>query len=91
MKLGVHRDELADSLQSADTVWVLQPAELPWSLTEALGGLRDCHVTADIEEIVVGACVDRHAGDTMLVMSNGGFGGIHDKLCARLAELYGSD
>lgn len=90
MKLGAHRDGLAASLQTADEVWVLQPADLPWDLAAALDGVNNCHVVNDTDAIVRGACADRVAGDCLVVMSNGGFGGIHERLCEQLAKRYGS-
>ena len=90
MKLGAHRDGLAAALASADAVWALQPPDLPWDLARVLGELPDCRVETDIAAIVAGACDGRTAGDCLVVMSNGGFGGIHEQLCAALEHRYGN-
>ncbi len=85
MKMGVHRDTLAQAFAGADKTILYQPEELSWDLrqaTAALGENREVFETID-------AMVDRlwylaRAGDHILIMSNGSFGGIHQKLIARL-------
>ncbi len=81
MRMGVHAAQLADALSAADAVWVYAPADLGWEIDDLLGGLGDrLHVhdrTASIVEQVAGSAT---AGDHILVMSNGGFEGIHQRL-----------
>ncbi|MGH6636829.1 MAG: UDP-N-acetylmuramate:L-alanyl-gamma-D-glutamyl-meso-diaminopimelate ligase [Gammaproteobacteria bacterium] len=85
MKIGVHRDTLAQAFAAADKTILYQAAELSWDLhqaTAALGESREVFNTID-------AMVDRlsgmaRAGDHILIMSNASFGGIHQKLIARL-------
>ncbi|MBL1322083.1 MAG: UDP-N-acetylmuramate:L-alanyl-gamma-D-glutamyl-meso-diaminopimelate ligase [Methylophaga sp.] len=86
MKMGVHQQTLADSLKAADQVILFEDAGLDWSLseiTEQLGG--KARVESSIDAIVALATDDAQAGDNILVMSNGGFGGIHQKLLDALA------
>jgi UDP-N-acetylmuramate: L-alanyl-gamma-D-glutamyl-meso-diaminopimelate ligase len=85
MRLGVHREELAESLAGADRVWLYQPAGLDWNLdgvASALGGKAS--VVSELPNLVEALAADLHAGDRVLVMSNGGFGGLHDRLLAAL-------
>ncbi|HET6550918.1 MAG TPA: UDP-N-acetylmuramate:L-alanyl-gamma-D-glutamyl-meso-diaminopimelate ligase [Solirubrobacter sp.] len=85
MRLGLHREELAESLAGADGVWLYQPAGLDWNLdgvAAALGG--KARVVGDIPALVAALAAELRAGDRVLVMSNGGFGGLHDKLLAAL-------
>jgi UDP-N-acetylmuramate: L-alanyl-gamma-D-glutamyl-meso-diaminopimelate ligase len=86
MKLGAHQAGLRDSLMPADQVWVYQPAELPWSLEATLQGLENFSVMDDIDQIVAALAAEAREGDELVVMSNGGFGGIHALLCSRLDE-----
>ena len=87
MKLGHHKAELAASLTAADRALLLEPAELPWSLTEAMAPLGDkAEVLMSVEAIVERAAAEARPGDHLLVMSNGGFGGIHQKLLDALAK-----
>jgi UDP-N-acetylmuramate: L-alanyl-gamma-D-glutamyl-meso-diaminopimelate ligase len=81
MKLGVHREGFAEGLQPADRVFALRPADLSWSLDETLAPLGDKLTICDsVDELVQLIAADCQSGDHLLVMSNGGFGGIHQKL-----------
>ena len=85
MKLGVHRAGLKDSLAHADYVWALQAENLPWQLADELAGLPALTVANDIQSIVAGIVSEARPGDDVVIMSNGGFGGIHKLLCEALA------
>jgi UDP-N-acetylmuramate: L-alanyl-gamma-D-glutamyl-meso-diaminopimelate ligase len=85
MKLGVHRDELAPSLKAADMAWFLNAPDLGWDLPAALAPLgRRARVESSVDALVDGIAADARAGDQILVMSNGGFGGLHGKLLEAL-------
>ncbi|MGB6307238.1 MAG: UDP-N-acetylmuramate:L-alanyl-gamma-D-glutamyl-meso-diaminopimelate ligase [Steroidobacteraceae bacterium] len=85
MKLGVHRDQLALSLAAADRTWFLNSPDLGWDLPGAVAGLGErARLAADVDSLVRGLVEDSRPGDHVLVMSNGGFGGLHDKLLAAL-------
>jgi UDP-N-acetylmuramate: L-alanyl-gamma-D-glutamyl-meso-diaminopimelate ligase len=86
MRMGVHRDTLAASMQAADLIWMHEPPELDWSLAD-MGKALDVPVVvnASVEAIVAGVIETARSGDHVLVMSNGGFGGIHQKLLDALA------
>jgi UDP-N-acetylmuramate: L-alanyl-gamma-D-glutamyl-meso-diaminopimelate ligase len=85
MKLGVHRDELAPSLAAADQSWFLSAPELGWDLAAALQPLGErLHFGASVEELVRGLSKELRSGDQVLIMSNGGFGGLHEKLLTAL-------
>jgi UDP-N-acetylmuramate: L-alanyl-gamma-D-glutamyl-meso-diaminopimelate ligase len=85
MKLGVHREQLAPALAAADRTWFLRAPDLEWDLAAAVASLGDrVSFAADVEALVKGLVDDSRPGDQVLVMSNGGFGGVHDKLLAAL-------
>jgi len=85
MKLGVHREQLAPALAAADLSWLLGAADLGWDLSSALAPLgRRATIAASVDAMVAGLAAEARAGDHILVMSNGGFGGLHDKLLAAL-------
>jgi len=85
MKLGVHRDELAPALAAADSAWFLSAPGLGWDLPAALAPLGGrAHFAGTVEALVQGISADAQPGDQVLVMSNGGFGGLHEKLLAAL-------
>jgi len=85
MKMGIHRDTLAGALGGADRVWVRRPEGLGWDPAEAL---RQPHGRCfdSVAEIVDEVAADAKPGDDVVVMSNGGFGGIHVLLERALAD-----
>jgi UDP-N-acetylmuramate: L-alanyl-gamma-D-glutamyl-meso-diaminopimelate ligase len=85
MKLGVHREQLAPALSLADRVWLLNAPDLGWDLPGALAALGErARFAASVDALVQGLAADSRPGDHIVVMSNGGFGGLHDKLLAAL-------
>jgi UDP-N-acetylmuramate: L-alanyl-gamma-D-glutamyl-meso-diaminopimelate ligase len=85
MKLGVHREQLAPALAAADTAWFLNSPGLGWDLPAALASLGARARFADsVDALVDGLAEQARPGDQLLVMSNGGFGGLHEKLLAKL-------
>ncbi len=86
MKLGVHKSTLAGSLESADEVFMYQPDNIEWSIQEVADMCSQPNFVSDDIDTLVDAIITRvQKGDHILVMSNGGFGGIHQKLLEALA------
>jgi UDP-N-acetylmuramate: L-alanyl-gamma-D-glutamyl-meso-diaminopimelate ligase len=86
MKRGVMKDELPASLELADKVYVYS-AGLDWDAPAVFGPLgAKVRCIGDLDEMVKAIATDAHPGDHLLVMSNGGFGGIHGKLLKALAR-----
>ena len=85
MKLGTMKAQLPWSLEEADLSFCYQ-GSLGWDAREALAPMGDKAIVCDTIDALV-AAVRRAAkpGDHVLCMSNGGFGGVHDKLLAALA------
>jgi UDP-N-acetylmuramate: L-alanyl-gamma-D-glutamyl-meso-diaminopimelate ligase len=89
MKLGVMKDALAGSLADADLVFCYA-ANLGWDPAASLAPLGARAVTAQALPALVEAIAQAaRPGDHVLVMSNGGFGGVHEKLLKRLGERHG--
>ena len=85
MKMGVHREQLAPALALADRTWFLNSADLGWDLPSAVAALgARAFFAPTVDALVQGLIGDSRPGDHILVMSNGGFGGLHDKLLAAL-------
>jgi UDP-N-acetylmuramate: L-alanyl-gamma-D-glutamyl-meso-diaminopimelate ligase len=85
MKLGVHRTQLAPSLATADKTWLLNAPDLGWDLAGAVSGMGDrVSLAASVDALVTELAAQARTGDHVLVMSNGGFGGLHEKLLAAL-------
>lgn len=86
MKLGTMKAELPGSLADADQVFCYG-ANLGWDATEALAPLGAQAQTFDqLDALVAAVRQAARAGDHVLVMSNGGFGGVHGKLLAALTD-----
>lgn len=86
MKLGSMKAELSGSLADADAVFCYG-ANLGWNAQEVLAPMgAKAIVEVDLHSLVSKIIAKARAGDHILVMSNGGFGGIHGKLLAALAE-----
>jgi UDP-N-acetylmuramate: L-alanyl-gamma-D-glutamyl-meso-diaminopimelate ligase len=84
MKLGTMKAQLPWCLEEADLSFCLQ-GNYGWSAAEALAPLGKAAVVADTVDVLVAAITQAaRSGDHVLCMSNGGFGGIHDKLLAAL-------
>jgi UDP-N-acetylmuramate: L-alanyl-gamma-D-glutamyl-meso-diaminopimelate ligase len=87
MRMGVHRDTLAASLTGADLVYLFRPDDMEWSLDAIVEGLGEtASVGNDIAGLVGRLVEDLRSGDHVVIMSNGGFGGLHEKLLAGLTE-----
>ncbi|BCK86298.1 UDP-N-acetylmuramate--L-alanyl-gamma-D-glutamyl-meso-2,6-diaminoheptandioate ligase [Sideroxyarcus emersonii] len=86
MKLGVMKDALPGSLKDADLTFCYA-GNLGWDARGALAPLGDKAVVKDdLNELIEAIAAKAKSGDHVLVMSNGGFGGIHEKLLQRLAQ-----
>jgi UDP-N-acetylmuramate: L-alanyl-gamma-D-glutamyl-meso-diaminopimelate ligase len=87
MKLGVHREHLAPAFAAADHAWFLNSADLGWDLPSAVAGLgARASFAPSVDELVKRLAAESRPGDHILVMSNGGFGGLHEKLLAALRD-----
>ena len=86
MKLGVMKARLAHSLNGADAVYCYANG-LEWDAAEALEplGERVGGVFVDLDALVASVVAAAQPGDHVLVMSNGGFGGVHERLLRALA------
>jgi len=87
MKLGVMKNALPASLAQADLVFCYQ-ANLGWDASAALAPIANkTQVHDDLTQLILAIKQVAVAGDHVLVMSNGGFGGIHQKLLDALKEV----
>ena len=86
MKLGAHRDGLPESVKQADSVYWYAPANLGWDLAATVASSPvKTQVCDSLEAIIAGVKAEAEPGTQVVVMSNGGFGGLHGKLAAALA------
>lgn len=86
MRLGQYRAELGAAAQEADHVIWFEPPGLDWNLSAALDAYEHQEVMSDIDALLNRALALAHPGDKIVVMSNGGFQGLHTRLIATLED-----
>lgn len=95
MKLGTMKAQLPDSLQQADKVFAYGASSgkdsLGWDLAKVLAPLNaqgevKARAFDDLDSLVLAVAEEAKPGDHILVMSNGGFGGVHQKLLKTIAS-----
>jgi UDP-N-acetylmuramate: L-alanyl-gamma-D-glutamyl-meso-diaminopimelate ligase len=85
MRMGVHKETLAPSLAGADAVYLFAPPDLGWdagSVAAAVGA--KAATESSLDALLARLNRDLAAGDHVLIMSNGGFGGLHKRLLESL-------
>ncbi len=84
MKMGVWANALAQSLQSADMTFCYTKG-LGWDPAQALSPLgKKASCYEELDALVHAICRNAQTGDRIVVMSNGGFGGVHSLLAKAL-------
>ncbi len=86
MRLGVHKDKLAASLAEADEVLLYQPADVNWDMDDVIATLGSKAKLYDDVDRIVQQVSDDSQVENVLIMSNGGFAGIHEKMLAALEK-----
>ena len=87
MKQGVMKAQLAPSLSGADLVFCYTGA-IDWDVAQAMQPLGNkAKIVATMDPLVASITQEARAGDVILVMSNGGFGGLHQRLLIALDTL----
>jgi UDP-N-acetylmuramate: L-alanyl-gamma-D-glutamyl-meso-diaminopimelate ligase len=90
MRMGIHAESLPASLTAADDVLLFAPATLDWDAAGVMAPLGDrCQVFDTTEAIVSRLQSTVCSGDTILIMSNGGFENIHDRILQALEKTDG--
>lgn len=86
MKMGIWKDSLGDSLSEADLVFCYS-ASLGWDVERAMEPLGSkALIHNDLEALVASIALAARPSDHILIMSNGAFGGIHEKLLKALGK-----
>ena len=87
MKMGVHKDTLASALNESDMVMLYQSPDVQWDLSLVCDDLGEkCKVYKETKAIIDDIMSFRQAGDHVLVMSNGGFENIQQRLISKLQD-----
>jgi UDP-N-acetylmuramate: L-alanyl-gamma-D-glutamyl-meso-diaminopimelate ligase len=90
MRLGSMRQALVDSLRLADRVFCYAPREgrraVAWDASEVLRDIDGACVAQDLDQLAAQVAGTARPGDHVVVMSNGGFGGMPRRILDRLAQ-----
>lgn len=90
MRLGTLRDRLAQSVAAADVAFWYRPEGLDWPLEPIIAASPvPAHLEQDLDALVAALVAEARPYDRIVVMSNGGFGGIHEKLLVALEVAHG--
>ena len=85
MRQGIHKETLADAFIDADQIYLYAADNLDWDLSKATSSLGEkVKVMQSIDDIVSKVVDLAEAGDHILIMSNGNFSGIQQKLIENL-------
>ena len=89
MRMGVQAEELTNALRDADEVWLYQAGNLGWDPARQMMLPENVlHIRQQVADIVEQVTAAIQPGDHILVMSNGGFENIHQRLLERLKEIH---
>ncbi|MBL4899093.1 MAG: UDP-N-acetylmuramate:L-alanyl-gamma-D-glutamyl-meso-diaminopimelate ligase [Colwellia sp.] len=88
MKSGVHKAALPLSLAQADQVFIFQDEQIKWSVSDLIETCQPpCFVEKNIDDLVVKIVEQSQMGDTIVVMSNGSFANIHEKILTAINRI----
>jgi len=80
MRLGVHTETLAKSLGDADLAIIYQPQNLDWDLSKLKNYANNIEICQSLDDIIAKLKVEARSGGHFVLMSNGSFGGIYQRL-----------
>jgi len=87
MRMGVHKNALNKSVTDADDVLWYQPANADWAMDEVVNKSPvPAKLLRDLDELIHCAISLSEANTHIVIMSNGGFGGVHQKLIEQLKK-----
>ena len=86
MRLGEHQKQLVSCAAGADFALWFDPPGLDWDLGHTVANAVGQEAFDSVEAMIERAVAVATTGDSIVVMSNGGFEGLHQRLLAALAE-----
>ncbi|MEP5763386.1 MAG: UDP-N-acetylmuramate:L-alanyl-gamma-D-glutamyl-meso-diaminopimelate ligase [Halieaceae bacterium] len=91
MRMGQHREALPQATAAADQVYWYQPTGLDWDIQDVVAASQTpAELLDDTDSMIERALAVSQSGDHIVIMSNGGFNGIHSALVAELKAQAGS-
>jgi UDP-N-acetylmuramate: L-alanyl-gamma-D-glutamyl-meso-diaminopimelate ligase len=86
MRLGTHTDTLAQSFNNADLTIIYQPSNLNWDLSQLSQQADNIEICTSIDDIITRLQYEAPLGGHFVMMSNGSFGGLYQRLQTALAN-----
>lgn len=87
MRLGIHVEHLAKAFDDADKVFIFEPKDLQWSIQDVTKNIKpDAKVFSAVDEIILDLLSEIKSGDNILILSNGSFDGLSEKLVLQLSS-----
>jgi len=86
MRMGIYQDSLATALALADAVVLYQPDNLTWSLSKVAKELKNTRIFKQVDTLIRHLVAISRSGDHILIMSNGDFQNIHQRLLTELSH-----
>ncbi len=86
MRMGVHAKTLQAALQQADNVYILEPTDLSWNLSDNVSKLKNVSIADTTQKILDAVTNNVKPGEHVIIMSNGGFENLHNRLLEALTN-----
>ena len=85
MRMGQHSEQLVAATAAADRVYWFQPKGMDWSLEAiVMASPVPANLFDDVDELARSVAASAVSGDRVVIMSNGSFGGVHQRLLQQL-------
>ncbi|MDH3608807.1 MAG: UDP-N-acetylmuramate:L-alanyl-gamma-D-glutamyl-meso-diaminopimelate ligase [Gammaproteobacteria bacterium] len=87
MRLGIHVEHLAKAFDDADKVFIFEPKDLQWPIQDVTNNIKpDAKTFSVVDDIILDLLNDVKPGDNVLILSNGSFDGLSEKLVLQLSS-----
>ncbi len=86
MRMGVHTQTLAESLHLSDLAIIYQPENMNWDLSGLKKYVNNIEIFTSLDDIIAKLKMEARYGGHFVLMSNGSFGGIYQRLQNALSE-----
>jgi len=87
MRLGIHSDHLAKAFDDSDKVFIFEPSDLKWPIEDVTNNIKpDVKVFSAVDKIILDLLNELNPGDNVLILSNGSFDGLSEKLVLQLSS-----
>jgi len=91
MRIGIHVEHLAKAFDDSDKVFIFEPSDLQWSIQDVTNNIKpDTKIFTTVDEVIVDLLNQVKPGDNILILSNGSFDGLSEKLVLQMSSRESS-